>query len=126
VHKYEAIEILNYLLKTNSQYHFITHCVLGEIYSDVEQLSDSIRSYQRALTYFTKFSAQEVHKFYQYLIIIYNMLGLSYINKEDNEQGLGCLAKSCQIYEAYRETPGEDVYHNRSYEPKGRSFRLLY
>lgn len=64
LHKYEAINILNNLLKQNCKYHFITHCVLGEIYNDVEQNSDSVRSYQKALEYFTALSSQETHKFY--------------------------------------------------------------
>jgi hypothetical protein len=30
------------------------------------------------------------------------MLGLSYINRDDNEQGLGCLAQSVKIYETFK------------------------
>lgn len=33
IHKYEAIKLLSSLLETESRYHFITHCVLGEIYN---------------------------------------------------------------------------------------------
>jgi hypothetical protein len=115
VHKYEAIEMLKELLKTECRYHFITHCALGELFNDVEQLSDSLRSYQQALASLTQLSTQETHKFYHYLIVIYNMLGLSHVNREDNEQGLGCLAKASQVYNAYRQTPGENCYHNRSF-----------
>jgi hypothetical protein len=106
---------LNDLLKRECKYHFITHSVLGELFNDVEQSSDSTRSYQKALTSFELLSLQDAHRFYQYLIVIYNMLALSYINREDNEQGLGCLGKSSQIYEAFKDAPGIDVYHNRSF-----------
>jgi hypothetical protein len=35
VHKYEAIEMLKGLLGRTCRYHFITHCLLGELYNDV-------------------------------------------------------------------------------------------
>lgn len=126
VHKYEAIETLKALLDTPCRYHFITHCLLGELYNDVEQLSDSLRSYQHALDAFTHLLPEETHGFYHYLIVVYNMLGLSHVNREDNEQGLGCLAKAEQVYKAFRQTPGPDCYHNRSFEAKGRDFHFLY
>lgn len=125
VHKYEAIETLKELLGTPCRYHFITQCLLGELYNDVEQLSDSLRSYQHALEALALLAPQEAHGFYQYLIVVYNMLGLSHINREDNEQGLACLAKAEQVYRAFRATPGPDCYHNRSFEGRGRAFRLL-
>ena len=40
--------------------------------------------------------------------------------------GLGCLAKAEEVYHAFKEVPGEDVYHNRAFEEKGRKFRFLY
>ena len=46
VYKYEAINKLKTLLEKQHAYHFIVHLILGEIYSDVDQLSDSIRSYE--------------------------------------------------------------------------------
>lgn len=58
VHKYEAIEMLKGLLGTTCRYHFITHCLLGELYNDVEQLSDSLKSYQAALAAFMQLAPQ--------------------------------------------------------------------
>jgi hypothetical protein len=57
-------------------------------------LSDSLKSYQAALAALTQLTPQQVHSFYHYLIVIYNMLGLSHINREDNQQGMGCLLKA--------------------------------
>ena len=37
------------LLEVNHAYKFIVYTILGELYSDVEQLSDSQKSYQHAL-----------------------------------------------------------------------------
>ena len=105
---------------------FIVYTVLGEIYNDVEQTNDSVKSYQAALEEFSSLKQEDTHKFYQYLIVIYNNLGLSYLNRDENELGLGCLAKSCQIYESFKDAPGENVYHNRSFEPNGRPFRFFY
>lgn len=81
VHKYEAIKLLNAMLEEKSRYHFITYCVLGELYNDVEQNSDSTRSYQKALQCFEELSSLESHGFSQYLIVIYNMLALSFVNR---------------------------------------------
>ena len=39
---------------------------------------------------------------------------------------MGCLGKSQQIYESFRDLPGDNVYHNRSFESKGRTFQFLY
>ena len=55
--------------------------MLGEIYSDVDQLSDSVRSYELALIGMSKLSQQDIPKFYTNLIVVYNMLGISYINR---------------------------------------------
>jgi hypothetical protein len=76
--------MLKTLLATPSRYHFITQCILGELYNDVEQLSDSLKSYQLALESLTHLPTQETQAFYQYLIVVYNMLGLSHVNREDN------------------------------------------
>ena len=54
------------------------------------------------------------------------MLGLSYINREEAEQGLGCLARATDIYEAFCDGKGPNVYHNRCYPPNGRQFRFYY
>lgn len=124
--KYEAIEILKDVLSRPHPYTFIAHCVLGELYNDVEQLSDSVRSYQTALSQLTALPPCEAVRFYQYLLLVYNMLGLSYVNREEVEEGLGCLAKAAQLYQAFRAAPGEDVYHNRSGEGRGRRWRFFY
>jgi hypothetical protein len=73
-----------------------------------------------------KLPSLETSKYYLYLILTYNNLGLSYLNRDENDLGLGCLLKAVDIYEAFREIPGEDVYHNRSYESKGRPFKFYY
>jgi hypothetical protein len=49
VHKYEAIELLKKLLDNQFAFKFIVYTVLGEIYNDVEQTNDSVKSYQAAL-----------------------------------------------------------------------------
>lgn len=114
------------MLQTEHPYHFIPHIVLGEIYNEVEQTSDSVRSYEAALLSMQKLPSAQTWKYYHYLIVIYNNLGLSNLNRDENETGLGCLARAEQVYQAFKEVPGEDVYHNRSYEAKGRTFHLLY
>lgn len=48
-------------------------------------------------------------------MLVYNNLGLSYLNRDENEEGLGCLIKAEQTFQAFQDLPGEDVYHNRSY-----------
>jgi hypothetical protein len=82
VHKYEAIEHLKTLLDIDHPCLFIVHCTLGEIYNDVEQTSDSVKSYQAALQELTNLPSTEIWKFYQYLIVVYNNLGLSYLNRD--------------------------------------------
>lgn len=32
------------------------------------------------------------------MITLYNMLGLSYVNREHDKDGVGCLAKAMEIY----------------------------
>ena len=96
--KYKAIEILRELREVEHPFRFIVDCVLGEIYADVEQLSDSLKSYSSALRELMKLEAREVRGFANYLIVVYNMLGLSLTNREDNELGLGCLARANQVY----------------------------
>ena len=75
---------------------------MGEIYSDVEQTSDSIRSYEQALEQLSHLEEDELSSFMNYAAITYNMLGLSYVNRESYAQGIGCLAKAYAIYEKYR------------------------
>ena len=40
--------------------------------------------------------------------------------------GLGCLYKAEQVYQAFKEVPGLDVYQNRAYDHRGRPFRFFY
>lgn len=114
------------LLDVEHSYTFIVHCIMGELYNDVEQTSDSVRSYHVALQELSNVNPLETWKFYQYLIVIYNNLGLSYLNRDENEMGLGCLAKAEEVYNAFREVPGDDFYHNRAFEANGRQFRFLF
>lgn len=68
-------------------YSFIPFTHLGDIYADVDQTSDSIRSYQKALEVFSKSSERKdfpIDRYYIVLLQIYNMLGLSYVNIEEN------------------------------------------
>jgi len=39
---------------------------------------------------------------------------------------MGCLIKAEEVYKTFKEIPGPNCYHNRSFEPNGRTFRLLY
>ena len=59
--------------------------VLGEIYAEVEQTSDSVRSYEAALQSLAKLNENDAKKFVQYFLVVYNMLGLSYINRDLND-----------------------------------------
>lgn len=70
------------LLEVEHSYNFIVYCVLGEIYNDVEQINDSVKSYQQALDSISKLQPTETWKFYQYLIVIYNNLALSHLNRD--------------------------------------------
>lgn len=124
--KYLAINKLKKLLEKEHPYNFIVHCILGEIYSDVEQNHDSNKSYTTALVELSKLSLKEVPKFYQYFIVCFNMLGLSLINREDLDSGIGCLCRSYEIYQACRKHPGINTYHNRSYKSNGRRFNFYY
>ena len=74
---------------------------MGEIYSDVEQTSDSVRCYEKALEMMTNLNPTEIPKFIYYLALLYNMLGLSYINRESYHEGMGCLARAYQLYEDF-------------------------
>lgn len=82
VHKYEAIEILKPLLEVEHSYKFIVFSLLGEIYNDVEQINDSVKSYQAALEKIIKLPSAEASKYYQYILFVYNNLGLSYLNRD--------------------------------------------
>lgn len=72
--------------------------ILGEIYNEVEQLSDSVRSYEAALESLSMLSPLESFQYCQYFLVVNNMLGLSYINRDQNEEGLGCFGKAMTIY----------------------------
>jgi tetratricopeptide (TPR) repeat protein len=126
IHKYQAITTLKTLLERSHPYHFIVHTILGGIYSDVEQLSDSLSSYEQALAGVAELKAEEVPKFGNTLIVLYNMLGFSYINREHIAEGVGCLAKAMEIYECTLGQQGPDVYNSRAEEPRGRHFRCYY
>ena len=39
-------------------------------------------SYKQGLIMMTHLPSLEIHKYYQYLIVIYNNLGLSYLNQD--------------------------------------------
>ena len=54
------------------------------------------------------------------------MLAISYINREQNEEGLGCLAKAMDLYKIAKQTTTEDIYHNRADQPKGRVFKCYF
>jgi hypothetical protein len=85
-----------------------------------------VKSYTKALLELSKLSSKEIPKFYQYFIICYNMLGLSLINREDLDGGIGCLCKAYEVYQACREWPGVNTCHNRSYQSNGRQFSFYY
>jgi uncharacterized protein Yka (UPF0111/DUF47 family) len=57
MHKYSAIEKLKTLLEVEHPYKFIVYTILGEIYNEVEQINDSLTSYQNALVETTKMPA---------------------------------------------------------------------
>ena len=59
-------------------------------------------------------------------MVVYNMLGLSYINREQYNEGMGCLSKAYNLYEIFKETKTANVYNNRSEKPKGRAFKCYY
>lgn len=40
----------------------------------------------------------ETGKFANSLVVLYNMLGLSYVNREQTSEGIGCLAKAMSVY----------------------------
>lgn len=54
------------------------------------------------------------------------MLAISYVNRDLNEEGLGCLAQAMEIYKIAKQQSGEDVYHNRADSPRGRQFKCYY
>lgn len=54
------------------------------------------------------------------------MLGLSYLNRDLNEDGVSILGKSTLVYEAYKDIKQESCYHNRTHSPNGRRFRFYY
>jgi hypothetical protein len=72
---------------------------LGELYNDVDQLSDSIRSYQASLELFSQLDKDTaVENYYNTIITVYNMLGLSYLNRDANEDGVSLLGKATIVY----------------------------
>jgi tetratricopeptide (TPR) repeat protein len=85
-----------------------------------------VKSYEKALHSLSELDPKEVYKFHNYLIVIYNLLGLSYVNREEVDQGMGCLSKAAEIYENFKEIKTVDVYNNRSEEAKGRKFQCYY
>lgn len=70
------------LLEVEHSYKFIVFSLLGEIYNDVEQINDSVKSYQAALEEIIKLPSAEASKYYQYILFVYNNLGLSYLNRD--------------------------------------------
>ena len=125
VHKYTAIKALKTLLEREHTFHFIVQLALAELYSEVDQLSDSVRSYEAALVSLSRLPKGQLPLFGNYLLVLFNMLGLTYINREDSQQGIGCLAKAMNIYEQLKGSlaHGPDFYHSRADKPNGRTFR---
>lgn len=67
----------------------------------MDQTGDSLKSYQKALEIFSvssEIKGFEIDKYYPQLLQIYNLLGLSYLNIDQNEEGVGMLAKAMSIY----------------------------
>lgn len=128
VHKYTAIKALKTLLEREHTFHFIVQLALAELYSEVDQLSDSVRSYEAALVSLSRLPKGQLPLFGNYLLVLFNMLGLTYINREDSQQGIGCLAKAMNIYEQLKGSlaHGPDFYHSRADKPNGRTFRYFY
>lgn len=61
------------------------------------------------------------------MITVYNMLAISYVNRDMDAEGLGCLGKALELYRRVIESGNQDnVYHNRADEPKGRKFHCYY
>ena len=85
-----------------------------------------MRSYESALQGLAKLTEEDAMKFGQYFVLAYNMLGLSYINRDLNDEGLGCFSKAIDVYEQIQKTKFEPVYHNRSEEPSNKTFKHYY
>ena len=100
--------------------------MLADLYNEVEQLGDSARTYYKSLEELTKIPQNQVGKFSNYLVITLNMLGLTYINREQLQEGMGCLLQSNKVYEQFQLSPGKDICHYRHFPAKGRDFRFLY
>lgn len=93
----------------------------------MDQTNDSVKSYQAALESFSQLPKETpLHNFYNSLINIYNMLGLTYLNRETNEEGVSLLGKASLVYEAYTDIKGVAVYHNRNKPVPGKEFRYYY
>lgn len=45
LHKYKAIEMLKLISQKQHPYQFVVECLLGDLYSEVEQTSDSTKAY---------------------------------------------------------------------------------
>lgn len=87
-----------------TQYSFIVEAQLGELYNDVDQLSDSVRAYQASLELFSKLDKDfPLERYYNVLITVYNMLGLTYLNRDLNEEGVSLLGKATVVYEAHQD-----------------------
>lgn len=54
------------------------------------------------------------------------MLGLTYLNRENNEEGVSLLGKASLVYEAFNDIKGGGFYHNRNKPIAGKEFRYYY
>lgn len=133
--KYKSRKILEDILSAPSLQFYedssllsaYVHYLLGVNFLETEETSQGETLLKQSLFEFSQLETSKIKGFLNIFQDIYNCLGLLFLNREEIELGMGCLAKSEEIYEAIREIKGDIscVFHDFANE-KPRNSELKF
>ena len=143
--KYKSREILECLLKNPifiEEFAFsrdlkavsaYIHYLLGLNFLETEEISFGEKTLKKSLQEFYTLDDDVIEGFYNVIQDLYNNLGFIYINREEMELGMGCLAKAEELYEAIKDIEEYNYmslrvyFQNRIKYPQEKShFRYYY
>ncbi|KRX01654.1 hypothetical protein PPERSA_03738 [Pseudocohnilembus persalinus] len=92
----------------------ILNIQLGQNYQECEEGGQAIKFFNQALQLIRKIKAENMYRYYNFLQELYNIFGILYINRDENQQGMGFLGKAVDLYNAIIESsiPQEDIINN--------------
>ncbi|EGR30687.1 kif1 binding protein, putative [Ichthyophthirius multifiliis] len=142
--KYKSREILQALLNheyfsnpeyTQNEQKIICKAIikfkLGANFSDTEENSQAESEYKQSLELFQQLEVEKIRPYLTYVQEIYNIFGLLYINRDENQIGLSLLGKSKDLYNYLKLLPEYKITQKESYsnllqEQNSQKFTYTY